>query len=106
MNNRITSDEVANQLAKAIQLMLEWARQEILVPSQVRTGKSASKEIKRKIKYSKSGKTTKVKEVADILQVSRSLAYQMMRRGDIPTIQLNRAVRVQRSDLEEFIKQS
>ena len=34
MNNRVTSEEVANQFAKAIQLLLEWARQEMLIPSQ------------------------------------------------------------------------
>ena len=34
MNDRITSEEVANQLAKAIQLMLEWAKQELLAVHQ------------------------------------------------------------------------
>ena len=29
MNNQITSEEVANQFAKAIKLLLDWYRQEI-----------------------------------------------------------------------------
>jgi excisionase family DNA binding protein len=48
----------------------------------------------------------KAKEVADILQVSRSMAYRMMQRGEIPTIRVGNAVRVRGSDLEEFIKKS
>ena len=105
MNDRITSDEVANQLAKAIQLMLEWTRQEILVPSQWRTWKSVSEgDHDNDQILPKAGKLLKVKEVAEKLQVSRSLAYQMTRRGEIPTIRFGSAVRVQQSDLEEFIK--
>ena len=107
MNNRITSDEVANQFAKAIQLMLEWARQEILVPSQVRTGKSVSEGDHDSDQiFPQAEKLLKVKEVAEILQVSRSLTYQMISRGEIPTIRFGSAVRVQHSDLDVFIKQS
>ena len=43
-------------------------------------------------------------EVAEILNVSTSFAYRMMRRGDIPTVRLGRAVRVRIEDLEDFIK--
>lgn len=32
MNNRVASEEVAYQFAKAIQLLLEWARQEVFAP--------------------------------------------------------------------------
>lgn len=42
-------------------------------------------------------------EVAEILNVSRSFAYRLMRRGDIPTIRMGRAVRVRIEDLELFI---
>ena len=40
MNNRVTSEEVANQFAKAIQLLLEWYRQERLSPTQARESKA------------------------------------------------------------------
>ena len=106
MNNRISSDEVANQFARAIQLLLEWARQEFAIPSQGRMGKSVSEGNHDDQIMPKAEKLLKAKEVAEILQVSRSLAYQMIRRGEIPTIRVGSAVRVQHGDLEKFIEQS
>lgn len=105
MNNRVTSEEVANQFAKAIQLLLEWARQEMLAPSQPRLMKSTPD---RKHKNDQIPPDTrrllKAKEVADILQVSRSMAYRMMQREEIPTVRVCSAVRVKQSDLEEYIQ--
>jgi excisionase family DNA binding protein len=46
----------------------------------------------------------KGEEVADILQVSRSFAYQLLRQGDIPVVRLGRAVRVRAEDLQRFIE--
>lgn len=43
-------------------------------------------------------------EVAQKLGISRSFAYLLMKRGDIPTVRLGRVVRVCPSDLEEYIK--
>jgi excisionase family DNA binding protein len=48
----------------------------------------------------------KASEVAEMLQLSRSKAYQLMQQGEIPTVRMGRTVRVKRSDLEEYIKQS
>ncbi len=45
-------------------------------------------------------------DVARILNVSRSFAFQLMQRGEIPTVRLGRAVRVRPSDLERFITAS
>jgi excisionase family DNA binding protein len=42
-------------------------------------------------------------DVANILQVSKSFAYQLIRCGDIPSVRLGRAVRVRLQDLERFI---
>jgi len=78
-----------------------------LIYSQVRTGKSASEgDHDNPQIFPKAGKLLKVKEVAEKLQVSRSLAYQMIRRGELPSIRFGSAVRVQQSDLDVFIKQS
>ncbi len=105
MNKQITSEEVANQLAKAIQLLLEWTRQEMLALSQPRTTKHMpDREPEGDQIMPSSKKLLKAKEVADILQVSRSMAYRMMQRGEIPTIRVGSAVRVRGSDLEEFLK--
>jgi excisionase family DNA binding protein len=42
-------------------------------------------------------------QVAQLLGVSRSKAYQMMLRKEIPTIKIGKCVRVQSQDLEDFI---
>ena len=105
MNKQITSEEVANQFARAIQLLLEWARQEMLAPSQPRTMKPIlDRGLEGDQILPDSKRLLKAKEVADILQVSRSMAYRMMQRGEIPTIRVGSAVRERGSDLEEFIK--
>jgi len=42
-------------------------------------------------------------DVARILNISRSLAYQLIQRGEIPSVRLGRAVRVLPKALEQFI---
>jgi len=42
-------------------------------------------------------------EVAKILHVSRSFAYLLMKRGDIPVVRVGTAVRVRPEDLERYI---
>jgi hypothetical protein len=44
-------------------------------------------------------------EVAEILHVSRSFAYLLMKRGDIPTVRIHDAIRVRPKDLERFIRE-
>ena len=48
----------------------------------------------------------KAAEVAKILNISRALAYQMMRRGEIRTVSIRTSVRVRPEDLESFIQSS
>jgi excisionase family DNA binding protein len=43
------------------------------------------------------------KDVARILNISRSYAFKLMRQGDIPVVQIGRSVRVRAEDLEAFI---
>jgi excisionase family DNA binding protein len=43
-------------------------------------------------------------EVAETLQISRSMAYALMKRGDIPTVRIGTSVRVRPEDLEKYIK--
>ena len=45
-------------------------------------------------------------EVAEILQISRSMAYALMKRGDIPTIRIGTSVRVRPEDLEKYIEEN
>ncbi len=45
-------------------------------------------------------------DVARVLNISRAFAYQLMRQGEIPTIQIGSAVRVRREDLLAYIYQN
>ena len=46
----------------------------------------------------------RAREVARILNIGLSKAYQLMQTGEIPTIRINRSVRVRPSDLDEYIQ--
>ena len=45
----------------------------------------------------------KANEVSERLNISRSLAFALMRDGTLPTIRFGRCVRVRPQDLEQFI---
>jgi excisionase family DNA binding protein len=45
-------------------------------------------------------------EVAQILNISKALAYRLMADGEIPTVRLGRAVRVRPEDLSQFLEDS
>jgi len=47
----------------------------------------------------------KATDVAKILKISRSSAYQLMQKGEIPTVRIGRSVRVCESDLVTFIEE-
>ena len=107
MYNRVTSEEVANQLAKAIQLLLIWVQQEILPSSQVRPSESIPDRGQvGNQRFQDSKRLLKATEVAEILGISRSHVYNLMTRGEIPTLRLGTALRVKQSNLEEFINKS
>lgn len=46
----------------------------------------------------------KSEEVAEILQVSRSFAYQLIKRGEIPSLRIGSAVRIRPEDLQRYIR--
>ncbi len=48
-------------------------------------------------------KLLKAGQVAEILGISRSKTYHMMRQGDIPTIKIGKNVRVSHEDLNQYI---
>ncbi len=45
------------------------------------------------------------KEVEEILHVSRTLLYTLLKRGDIPTVRIGRMIRIRRADLERYINE-
>jgi len=42
-------------------------------------------------------------DVAEILKVSKALAYRMLKEGKIPTVRFGKTVRVRREDLDKYI---
>ena len=48
-------------------------------------------------------KLLRATEVASRLNISRALAYRLMQTGAMPTIRINRSVRVRAEDLESYI---
>jgi len=48
----------------------------------------------------------KAEDLASILNISLGFAYQLMKRGELPTIHLGRAVRVRPVDLELYIEKN
>jgi excisionase family DNA binding protein len=107
MENRITSEEVANQFAKAVKLLLEWVKQEKLVQSQIQNVKpEPNRESNRDQIMPDTKRLLKASEVAERLQISRTQAYRLMKIGEIPAVRVGSSVRVKRSDLEEIIRES
>ena len=45
----------------------------------------------------------KALEVAKVLNISRAMAYRLMKNGEIPTVCIGRARRVRHSDLQYYI---
>ncbi len=46
----------------------------------------------------------KVPEVAEILRVARSRAYELVADGEIPAIKIGRSVRVSRKELDRWLE--
>ena len=45
----------------------------------------------------------KAEQVAEILNISRSLAYRLMQEGEIPAISFGKTKRVRQDDLDDYI---
>ena len=45
----------------------------------------------------------KATDIADILNVSRAMAYKIMQKGEIPTVRIGKSIRVRLSDLNAYI---
>lgn len=45
-------------------------------------------------------------QVAEILNISRAAAYNLMKRGQLPSVRFGRSVRVMPGDLELFIQEN
>ena len=93
MVNKITSQEVASQFAKAIVLFLEWLEDR----------NHTDQPIENKVSKDDDIRLLTAEQVAEILNISKSQIYHMMQRGEIPSVRIGGSVRVRPSDLEHFI---
>ena len=46
----------------------------------------------------------KVPEVAEVLQIARSRAYELVGSGQIPSVRIGRSVRVSRKELDRWLE--
>jgi excisionase family DNA binding protein len=46
----------------------------------------------------------KVPEVAEVLRIARSRAYELVGSGEIPSVRIGRSVRVSRKELEKWLE--
>lgn len=46
----------------------------------------------------------KVPEVAEVLRIARSRAYELVGNGEIPSVRIGRSVRVSRRELERWLE--
>lgn len=47
----------------------------------------------------------KVPEVAEMLQIARSRAYELVGSGEIPSVRIGRSVRVSRKELDRWLEE-
>lgn len=98
MNNRITRRQVAKQFIIAIELLLEWIEQK-----EKSNGESMDKDVGED---SVETRLLTAPDVARILKISKGAAYKLIQLKQIPSIRINRNVRVRPEDLDEFISQN
>ena len=95
MNNRITRREVAKQFIVAIELLLEWIEQK---------ENPFKKPYPNNIEENPHDtRLLTAPDVARILNISKGAAYQLIQQKKIPSVRINRNVRVRQEDLDEFI---
>jgi excisionase family DNA binding protein len=86
MNNRITRREVAKQFIIAIELLLEWIEQGSDFGEKSVTSDSEDESLDTRL--------LTAPDVARILNISKGAAYILIQQGKIPSIRINRNVRV------------
>ena len=98
MNNRITRREVAQQFIIVVELLLEWIEQKENSNGET-TGKDVGED-------SIETHLLTAPDVARILNISKGAAYKLIQLNQIPSVRINRSVKVIPEDLDEFISQN
>jgi excisionase family DNA binding protein len=98
MNSRITRREVAKQFIIAIELLLEWIEQGSNLGEKSVASDSEDESLDTRL--------LTAPDVARILNISKGAAYKLIQLKQIPSVRINRNVRVRPEDLDEFISQN
>jgi excisionase family DNA binding protein len=98
MNSRITRREVAKQFIIAIELLLEWIEHGSDLGEKSVTSDSEDESLDTHL--------LTAPEVARILNISKGAAYKLIQLKQIPSIRINRNVRVRPEDLDDYISQN
>jgi excisionase family DNA binding protein len=110
---RRRADRVGKQIGEAVSSFLAeilisiqaTTQQEVFPVSQAASSKpQATSQRPQQAASQGPDRILKASDVAQILRISKGLAYRMMQQGEIPAIQFGRTTRVRRKDLEEFIR--
>ncbi len=96
MKEQVAAEDVAQQFEKAILILLNWAESREI--SSKFSGVEEPREEFGKLRL------LRVEEVAEILAISKTHAYQLIRRGDIGSLRLGRSVRVRMEDINSLIE--
>jgi excisionase family DNA binding protein len=57
----------------------------------------------KELELPKDGSLLKAADIARILNISKALAYRLIRKREIPVVRICHAVRVKPSDLEDYV---
>ena len=97
MYDEIKIEDVANQITKAIVILLKWQEQRI----RNLTFQSNNRD---DVYIPQEKHLLRAAEAANLLNVSKSKVYQMIKNGIIPCVKFGRSVRIRKQDLKEFIE--
>jgi len=90
----VTTKEVAQQFATALELLLDWIDQ--------RTRKSVSQA--QGVTPISMDRLLRVEDVAKILNISKAHAYNLIERKEVPSIRFGQSVRVRVQDLQDLME--
>jgi excisionase family DNA binding protein len=100
MPNKVTSEEVAQQFARAIQLLLDWTDSRIGAKNMPPPNNGPATDNNK----FDDNVLLRAGEVAGLLKISKSQAFNLISRGVIPSIRFGRSIRVRAKDLTELIE--
>ena len=106
MEDKINTEDVFNQFAKAIRLFLQWEEQRLKSRLQPTSPIFTSNPREPLTTASpERAALLRISEAAKILSISKSKLYRMVQTGEIKSVKFGQSARIRLNDLKEFIKE-